>query len=103
MNQEEGFLRAIAAEPGDDTVRLVYADWLEERGDPRAEFLRLEHKLGPGPRLDPRRLVLADRLEERGEPRADFLRFLREVDPWRAPLERRRRQLLAGIGAGWLA
>lgn len=30
----------IADHPTDDTRRLVYADWLEERGDPRGPFLR---------------------------------------------------------------
>src|SRR5438067_2420546 len=47
---EDGFLRAILAQPNDDNVRLVYADWLEEQGDPgsasRAEFLRLTAELG---------------------------------------------------------
>jgi uncharacterized protein (TIGR02996 family) len=38
---DETFLRAILAAPEDATSRLVYADWLEERGDPRAEVLRL--------------------------------------------------------------
>ncbi len=37
---DEAFLRAILAYPEDDTPRLIYADWLEERGDPRAELLR---------------------------------------------------------------
>src|SRR5262249_44727116 len=37
------FIRAIRESPGDDTVRLVYADWLEEHGDPeRAEFIRAQ-------------------------------------------------------------
>jgi uncharacterized protein (TIGR02996 family) len=36
------FLDALAAQPEDDALRLVYADWLEEQGDPRAELLRLE-------------------------------------------------------------
>jgi uncharacterized protein (TIGR02996 family) len=40
--EEEAFLRAIAAAPADDAPRLVYADWLDEHGDPRAEFLRAE-------------------------------------------------------------
>jgi uncharacterized protein (TIGR02996 family) len=36
------FLRAILTAPADPAPRLVYADWLEERGDPaRAEYLRL--------------------------------------------------------------
>jgi uncharacterized protein (TIGR02996 family) len=39
----EPFLRAICADPEDDTVRLVFADWLDENGDPeRAEFIRLQ-------------------------------------------------------------
>src|SRR5262249_8885478 len=34
----------IRQNPEDDAPRLVYADWLEEQGDIRAEFLRLEVK-----------------------------------------------------------
>jgi uncharacterized protein (TIGR02996 family) len=41
MRDDDGFLDAIRANPGDDTHRLVYADWLDERGDPRGDFLRL--------------------------------------------------------------
>ena len=37
---EEAFLAAVHASPADDTTRLVYADWLEERGVRRGEFLR---------------------------------------------------------------
>lgn len=42
MSEDEAFLAAVRANPADDTVRLVYADWLDERGDPRADFLRLD-------------------------------------------------------------
>jgi uncharacterized protein (TIGR02996 family) len=45
MTEEAAFLEAILREPADETVRLVYADWLEERDDVRAEFLRVEHYL----------------------------------------------------------
>jgi uncharacterized protein (TIGR02996 family) len=45
MDNDEAFLRAIADNSADDTPRLVYADWLEERGDPRAAFLRVQHAL----------------------------------------------------------
>jgi uncharacterized protein (TIGR02996 family) len=31
--------------PGDPTSRLVYADWLEERGDPRADLIRIEEEM----------------------------------------------------------
>ena len=41
---EDDLLAAI--EGGDDSARLVYADWLEQRGDlPRASFLRVQHAL----------------------------------------------------------
>jgi uncharacterized protein (TIGR02996 family) len=45
MDEEADFLRAIAARPADDAPRLVYADWLEERDDPRAKFVRREFAL----------------------------------------------------------
>jgi uncharacterized protein (TIGR02996 family) len=32
----------IRAYPDDDTPRLIYADWLDERGDPRGEFIRVQ-------------------------------------------------------------
>ena len=38
---ESGFLAALRTDPSDDTARLAYADWLEDRNDPRAELLRL--------------------------------------------------------------
>jgi len=39
---DEDFIRTIIDDPDDNSVRLVYADWLEEHGDPRGEFLRLQ-------------------------------------------------------------
>jgi uncharacterized protein (TIGR02996 family) len=49
MSDEAGFLRAIQESPEDDDARLVYADWLEDRGDVRGEYLRLEHQLAQVP------------------------------------------------------
>jgi uncharacterized protein (TIGR02996 family) len=43
--EEAAFLRAAHAAPGDSAPRLVYADWLEERGDRRAAFIRLCERL----------------------------------------------------------
>jgi uncharacterized protein (TIGR02996 family) len=40
MNEEERFLSAIIQEPDDEPCRLVFADWLEEQGNPRAAMLR---------------------------------------------------------------
>ncbi len=49
MTDDAGFLRTIAATPSDDLARLVYADFLDERGrdgdGARAEFLRLTARL----------------------------------------------------------
>ncbi len=41
MNDHDALLCAIGDHPEEDTPRLVYADWLEENGDPeRADFVR---------------------------------------------------------------
>src|SRR4051794_13393226 len=38
--------RAILAHPDEDTPRLVYADWLDEHGEPaHAEFIRVQCRL----------------------------------------------------------
>jgi uncharacterized protein (TIGR02996 family) len=50
MNEEEGFLQAIQQRADDASYRLVYADWLEERGRiVQAEYLRLEQQLAQIP------------------------------------------------------
>jgi uncharacterized protein (TIGR02996 family) len=41
MLDHQPFIETILDRPSDDGPRLVYADWLEERGDPRADWLRL--------------------------------------------------------------
>lgn len=48
---EAAFHAAILAHPDDWAVRLVYADWLEEHGDPRGEMVRLLHSLHQPNRL----------------------------------------------------
>ena len=40
MTTEDDFQRALDADPEDWQTRLVFADWLEERGDSRAEGYR---------------------------------------------------------------
>jgi uncharacterized protein (TIGR02996 family) len=45
MNDDRALLDEVVAHPDDDVLRHVYADWLEEHGDPRAEFFRLEFAL----------------------------------------------------------
>jgi uncharacterized protein (TIGR02996 family) len=45
MNDAAAFLQAMQQQPDDLHLRLVFADWLDERGDPRGELLRLLHTL----------------------------------------------------------
>jgi len=50
---EARFHQAILQSPDDSQLRLVYADWLEERGyNVRAELIRLQCKLAAGWRSD---------------------------------------------------
>jgi len=61
LQEEEPFLHAIADAPDDDLPRLIFADWLEERGDPRAEFIRVQCELARLPADDAHRRSLATR------------------------------------------
>ena len=46
MDIQAAFLSDIAANVEDDAPRLVYADWLDENGDPdRAQFIRVQCQL----------------------------------------------------------
>lgn len=49
MDMNAAFLAAIYESPEDDAPRLVYADWLEEFGQPeRADLIRLECRMAKG-------------------------------------------------------
>jgi uncharacterized protein (TIGR02996 family) len=63
--EEDAFLRAVLARPADDAPRLVYADWLDDRGESeRAEFLRADAALSGQPLADPRTPAVATRVRE---------------------------------------
>lgn len=64
MTDRDALLAGLRAAPADDLPRLVFADWLDEHGDPdRAEFIRVQVELAAGP--DPaRRPALAARERE---------------------------------------
>jgi uncharacterized protein (TIGR02996 family) len=65
VSQEEGLIRAIQEKPEDDSIRLVYADWLEENGDPaRAELIRVQCELARGVDDGPRLVSLKTRERE---------------------------------------
>ena len=42
VSLDDAFLQAILEDPDSDGPRLVYADWLEEQGNPRGTFIRLQ-------------------------------------------------------------
>ena len=70
MLSDTVFLTAIAADPDDPGRRLIYADWLEEQGDVRAEFIRLMEEMKTLPihsdrfaALRPRRNELRQQLD----------------------------------------
>jgi uncharacterized protein (TIGR02996 family) len=80
---EDAFLQSILENPDDDSVRLIFADWLMERDDPRGEFIRIQCELA--------------RLQE---PLSDW-------DAWASASERlpelaaREKELLAKHGKTW--
>src|SRR5262245_33042590 len=86
MPDREAHLQAIFENPTDDGARLVFADWLEEQGDPRGEFIRLQ--------IERQRQPTAD---------ADGLRpFVRREDELLAAHGRLwRRELPRWLGVNW--
>ena len=65
MNEDEAFIRAIVDNPCDDTHRLVYADWLDDRSDPRGPYLRAETEWVKSPKAAAKKKLdkLAERLD----------------------------------------
>jgi uncharacterized protein (TIGR02996 family) len=80
MTDDTSFVEAIRARPWDESLRLVYADWLEERGDARADYLRAES-------------AATAELRFQDRPEGDQARSLLD----------RLGQLRAGFDPGWLA
>jgi uncharacterized protein (TIGR02996 family) len=48
-DDERRLIEQVLAAPDDDAPRLVYADWLVLRGDPRGEFIQLQCRLAAEP------------------------------------------------------
>jgi uncharacterized protein (TIGR02996 family) len=59
---EETLLAAVLAAPDDDAPRLVYADWLADRGDPRGEYIQLACQAARVPGHAPQAGPLVERL-----------------------------------------
>jgi uncharacterized protein (TIGR02996 family) len=65
---QDGFFHALQQDPDDDALRLVYADFLEERGDAeagaRAELIRVQIELATLPPFSRRAAELTIRHQE---------------------------------------
>jgi uncharacterized protein (TIGR02996 family) len=80
MSDRDAFLDAIRENPDDDTHRLIYADWLEEHGDPQGEFIRVQCELARLPKNNRRRPKLEAREQELlKKRRAEWTRPLRAI------------------------
>jgi uncharacterized protein (TIGR02996 family) len=88
MTEEDALIRAILAAPDDATPRLIYADWLEERGGPRGEYLRCQCQRAALPPGHRRHAALRARQEELRRQYADV------ILPWQARLALGRVQTL---------
>jgi uncharacterized protein (TIGR02996 family) len=65
MTERDAFMDAIRESPDDDTPRLMFADWLDERGEcERAEFIRVQCELAILPINSPRHSHLSARQTE---------------------------------------
>src|SRR5262245_47497655 len=65
MTPGDALLEAVRAEPDDEGLRLVYADWLEENGDlAHAELIRVQCALERLPAQSPQRYALQTRERE---------------------------------------
>lgn len=64
MDERRAFLDEFIEHPDDDVPRLIYADWLDEQGDARGEFIRVQCELAQTDRLSPDFYELTDRSEK---------------------------------------
>jgi uncharacterized protein (TIGR02996 family) len=61
MTEEDAFLLDLLARPDDEAARLIYADWLADHDDPRADLVRDSYFLRSARPDDPARRDLAER------------------------------------------
>lgn len=88
QTEAEAFLQRIRAYPDDDAPRLVFADWLDEQGNPRGEFIRVQIALA---QMSRENAAAGDRPQRP------------EREKLRADLEARQQTLLDAHGEEWTA
>lgn len=77
MTEQQALWQMVLDQPLSRMARRVYADWLEDRGDPRGEFIQVQCAADRLWSDDPRKAVL--------EARADELLWQHEAD-WLGPM-----------------
>jgi uncharacterized protein (TIGR02996 family) len=103
MTHEDAFIQSILDAPNDEAPRLVFADWLEDEGQPiRAELVRVQTSLMSLPRGDLRRarLVLRERTLRR-RCKGEWAEHLGLLMSWDSLLALFRRRLAETIA--WCA
>jgi uncharacterized protein (TIGR02996 family) len=77
MTEQDAFVQAIIESPDDDTPRVIFADWLEDHGQPeRAGFIRSQIERQHLSARDPWEMVLDER---------ELSLLVRFAQPWFAP------------------
>lgn len=93
MTEREALLAVILREPEDDLPRLIYADWLEERGEVAyAAFIRVQLNLARG---------AGSPVERRSWERLQRELLLQHEEEWVEPL-RQVLNLPVGVWGGWV-
>jgi uncharacterized protein (TIGR02996 family) len=78
-DEELAFIRQIVERPSEELPRLIYADWLEEQGDPKGEFIRVQCALSRG--SDDASWTAALRHRERDLLREHCDQWIAEIGP----------------------
>lgn len=81
QTEAEAFLQRIRAYPDDDAQRLIFADWLDEQGDSRGRFIRVQLALAGLSLDDPARKELVRQEREL---------LAAHRDEWESPFRRLR-------------
>jgi uncharacterized protein (TIGR02996 family) len=85
MTEQEAFIQAIVETPDDDVARLIYADWLEDHGEPeRADFIRSQIERARLPIGDARAMAMEKR--EQALMRRFARRWFRPPRHWKVGL-----------------
>lgn len=98
MSEGDAILQDIIANPADDGLRLIYADWCEDNGQAeRAEFIRVQIELHRGYRVDP---TTREYMESGEYDNAMILYRVHEAT-WKANLDKRQCALFRDSGPKW--